>query len=86
MRIKVEVTPNDIRRGIWGDSYRCPIAKALRRTLGGAWSVRDEAVGLGKNTGQTIALPKKALSFIDKYDRWRTAQPFSFSITRKAVK
>lgn len=56
-RITYEVTEQDIIRGVPGDNFRCPVARAMKR----AGESLSTAVNLG-------VLPKKVDNFIEKFD------------------
>lgn len=82
MKLKVNVTRDDIKRGIPEDESYCPIARAVRR-LGKKKLVLVDAdicvLGL-----HDFKLPRKAAKFIDKFDNGETVKPFSFTMQEYA--
>lgn len=83
MRVRVEVTQDDIDKGARNCGSRCPIARSLKRCLGvrHVWvyrkSVRlDEKAMIGD-------MPKLAQKFIHEFDNRCTVHPFGFYIRFK---
>lgn len=81
MRIKIEVTQEDINYGIKGICDSCPVARAIKR------KVKDHGVSVGSNYirvwGKEIQTLKKVSEFIRKFDTAKTVKPFSFCINLK---
>lgn len=80
MRLKVEVTAEDIAKGQRQNPVACPVACALRR-LGypGAWFDGYD-VGL-ETRGDQIRAPRAARDFAELFDAALSVAPFSFELT-----
>lgn len=89
----IEVTADDIKRGVRNNPWRCPIALAGRRAFGVKRfrSATLHSIWLyGPNREPLdFALPVKAKRFMDVYDRnggrHSNALPFSFKLTGVAA-
>lgn len=70
--VTVNVTKNDIKRGVKADCSRCPIALAMRRILkaGTVISVIPEQVGLKRRERyfNHFSLPDMARRFAEAFD------------------
>lgn len=91
MRIQVDITKADVKKGERGNYYACPVALALNRAL------RSTPANLGI-VGATfvsyvvggdlrkVSLPKQVVDFIDKIDQKKITkdsrgfEPFSFTL------
>lgn len=92
--MKLKITQTDINRGNQLDSAGCPIARSVKRHLrkkGYDLKKLDIAVASsltiskkGKDgeytTFITKHLPKKALTFIQKFDSRQTVKPFTLEL------
>jgi hypothetical protein len=83
--LDINVTPDDIRRGIPRDALACPIGLAVRRTIGGEGDcvvlVDNESVFLlGSSSSLVAALPISAVEFTRKFDDDNKVYPFDFTI------
>ena len=76
--IVVKVTREDIRKGRPGMWHMCPVALALNRAIGGAWSV-DGRCAENKDGGR-IALPHNVIDFIRRFDELIEGSPFEFHV------
>lgn len=77
MSVLVEVTQEDIDRGIAESCSLCPVALALYRRTRRRWHVwRSEVCLAGK--GQPVKSPESVRTFIQKFDDDRPVAPFSF--------
>lgn len=78
-KLTVRVTAKDIREGKAGDACRCPIAHAVRRVTGG----RKVSVGLFRAYfgGVCFTLPRRAVCFVQDFDRRWPVKPFQFTVT-----
>lgn len=78
MSLKIEVTQDDIDRGICQSPTRCAVARAIRRITGKRYvevNADQTLVGQDFNT----ELPKKAQDFIHRFDEdKKKVKPFSF--------
>lgn len=85
-RIKVEISQSDIRLGKQGDSFSCPIARAVKRAVGDHPRVDcDITVDIaGKSV--IYELPKKAGNFINDFDAdKKKVKPITFFARRYSV-
>lgn len=76
MRIRVEVTADDILRGRARDCKGCPVARAISRALGVAASVGSMSFFLGESP--CLPLPAPVLEWVGDYDAGRPVAPLSF--------
>lgn len=74
---RVEVTQDDIDRGVPDRRCDCPIALALHRLTGKHWNVFQNCV---RFNSLTIALPMEARFFIRCFDRKEQVDPFAFEL------
>ena len=78
--IKIEVTQEDIDRGEKGDCAKCPIARAIRRTLKVRYvHVDTDFLEWGPDYSCMNA-PVKVSKFIDAFDEGRRVSPFTFML------
>lgn len=98
MKIKVDVTQQDIDKGVQCSSARCPIAIAAKRVLGKEVSVGsmslviytpiDDELEDGAKNAEVVQLPHEAQAFVrdfDHYEYQRTPiSPVSFEIEVKS--
>lgn len=75
----IEVKQTHIRRGEKLNNQACPIALAIRESLGSEKvRVNREDVKIGR---KTFDLPQKAQDFIDRFDDVKSSvEPFSFEL------
>lgn len=87
----IEVTADDIAKGVVGDGCRCPIALAVARQLGieaaeGNLAVMDCMVKVGYGDDylwrDRYRLPIEAEEFIEAFDCQDEVQPFTFAARR----
>ena len=82
--MKIEVTQKDIDEGVQGECTLCPIALAFKRNINfkavyvngksiDVWYPRSGGV-------KTYELPKKAQTFVKRFDRQEPVKPFSFEL------
>jgi hypothetical protein len=77
MSVLVEVTQDDIDRGRRGKCLACPIARAMNRRTGIAFSVSGSFVRIvGKQ--KMFSLPDCCAAFAYHFDNFRPVAPFSF--------
>ncbi len=88
--VRIEVTQAMIKGGIRLSLTRCPIALAFRKatSINGADVVTDAIDFRCKLKLYVIALPKKAQTFIQKFDGCSPVKPFTFvlKIPEEALK
>ena len=81
--MKIEVTQNDIDKGIQGECQLCPIARAIKRSSNfkRVYVNTKYIEVLHYVTGvKTYELPKKAKTFVKRFDRQEPVKPFSFEL------
>ena len=81
--IHVEVTQEDIERGIPEDGACCPIAHAFRRAWGRKieFAVDYASIEIYALCNHSAELPKEAKEFIDAFDNARDVHPIAFDVT-----
>lgn len=80
--IRIEVTQEDIKDGVRGDCYTCPLARAIGRAmdLPGSAFVTLRSLYLDDFT-RICWLPVAAAEFVTKFDLAKSAaEPFSFDL------
>lgn len=83
MKVKIEVTKEDIKNGTPQDAGKCPIALAAKRKVKNmGWVIADRLYIDGYPEGEEkfIDMPKKCEAFIDKFDMVKPVKPFSFTL------
>ena len=83
-KLKVDVTWDHIDQGVGEDPYGCPIALAigdLPNVMGGAFvdSTMCEFTHHDCHVCD-VPLPKKARTFVQKFDSGQDVKPFSFTL------
>lgn len=78
-QVTIEVTQEDIDKGIEASPESCAIARAVKRTMGDHPSVHSTEIDVTINKKlYNYDLPKKAQTFIEKFDDYKVVKPFSF--------
>ena len=79
--IRIEVTEDDIRKGIKFSAHSCPLALALKRALNhpNAWIGPDSFGVADDSLGRT---PPTAITFIKTFDGGNKVEPFVFWIPK----
>jgi len=75
MKLKVNVTRDDIKRGVRENIHLCPIARALRRLGFSKISVDQNGIEI---RNKVFDIPPKASRFINDFDFEELVKPFSF--------
>ena len=90
VRKLISVTETDIRKGVKGESKKCPIARALKRETGKVATVLDKRAYLRDPSKDSyeegneikIELPRSCERFITKFDNEKVKKsslsPFRF--------
>lgn len=81
MIVTVDVTQDDIRDGVRGQCYRCPVARAISRLLVStvlAQVTPGLVVFPACGTVPPVPLPEHAGRWIDAFDGGYNVRPFSF--------
>lgn len=82
MKVKIEISKFDIKKGKIGQVSSCPIALAIKRKLKATdLYVGDCANFRYKGTEYWADLPDKAHNFINRFDHNLKVKPFSFILT-----
>lgn len=94
MRLKIDVTANDIKYGVQEDQCQCAVARAVKRTMRAQkglrkWAPLTEVPGRSvtwddPNTEKIYCapLPKKIRNFITEFDNSKSnVSPVSFTLT-----
>lgn len=79
--MKISVTKSDIEKGLLGDPFSCPVARAIRRASGKDFWVRY--AWICNNSGYVHDLPIAAQKFINRFDDELPVKPFSFNLKLK---
>ena len=85
MMLNIRVTQRDIDRGVQGDSFRCPVALAIKRALKAAVWVREVIIVTKGRSQQTYPAPSEVEGFLESYDsaifEFDSPRPFSFTLS-----
>jgi len=83
--MRIRVTRRDIEEGVQGNSFHCPVARAVSRALRAheVW-VREIIIVSKAGAKETFVTPQKALDFMERYDsavlEFESPKPFSFTL------
>jgi hypothetical protein len=83
--MRIRVTRRDIEEGVRGNSFHCPVARAVSRALRAheVW-VREIIIVSKAGAKETFVTPQKALDFMERYDsavlEFESPKPFSFTL------
>jgi len=83
--MRIRVTQQDIDRGVQGNSFHCPVARAVKRAFKGAevW-VREIIIITKSGSRLTCVAPPEVEDFMERYDsailEFESPRPFSFSL------
>lgn len=82
MLVCIQVTQDDIDRGLPGKRYYCPIALACTRVLGPQFCAVEKSTVIVWKNGErlSIVLPLKVIHAIAIYDDSRIMQPMEFEL------
>lgn len=84
MKVRVDVTAEDIANGCQHMASSCPVAKAISRALGTSVYVNTTGGKWGKNSELDLALghplPMVVVQAARKFDRSGEMRPFVFDI------
>ena len=81
--MKIEITQKDIDNGVQGECLLCPIALAFKRSSNfKRVYVHCKSIQVFKHGKgvKTYELPKKAQTFVRRFDRQEPVKPFSFEL------
>ena len=83
--IRIRVTKGDIEVGIQGNSFRCPVALAVRRAFKAdeVW-VREIIIVTKGRLRRTCVAPPEVQDFLERFDsailEFESPKPFSFTL------
>jgi hypothetical protein len=86
-QMRIRVTQKDIDEGVQGNSFHCPVARAVKREFEAdkVW-VREIIIVTKAGSRQTYVAPPAVEDFIESYDsailEFESPKPFSFSLNR----
>lgn len=85
-RVRINVTKQDIKRGVPHEPDSCPIARAAKRSFGRkAYVEVMSSVAVLKRGGEeevNYRYTEKAGQFIENFDNGNHVEPFSFTAER----
>jgi hypothetical protein len=85
MMLNIGVPQRDIDRGVQGDSFRCPVALAIKRALKAAVWVREVIIVTKGRSQQTYPAPSEVEGFLESYDsaifEFDSPRPFSLTLS-----
>lgn len=77
--MKIQVTQEDIDKGLCRSPAHCPVAIAIRRETGNSATVYAPVVFI--NGLDVVELPDDASAFVNKFDRGlELVEPFEFEL------
>jgi len=83
--MRIRVKRRDIVEGVQGNSFHCPVARAVRRALRAreVW-VREIIIVTRAGAKETFVTPPAGLDFIEQFDsavlEFESPKPFSFTL------
>jgi len=79
-KIRVEVTSDNIARGLASSTNDCPVARAIQDAIG--WSHDGFAVMVDNNRIEVgpfgFGVPQKVRRFTEQFDMGKKVKPFTF--------
>jgi hypothetical protein len=84
-QMRIRVTQRDIDEGVQGNSFHCPVARAVKRAFKAAevW-VREVIIVTKAGSQHTYVTPLEAQDFLESYDsailEFESPRPFSFTL------
>ena len=89
-QLRIRVTQRDIDEGVQGNSFHCPVARAVKRAFKAAqvW-VREVIIVTKAGSQHTYVTPLKAQDFLEWYDsailEFESPRPFSFTLDARQL-
>jgi len=83
--VRIRVTKGDIEAGVQGNSFRCPVALAVRRAFKAdeVW-VREIIIVTKGRLRRTCVAPPEVQDFLERFDsailEFECPKPFSFTL------
>lgn len=87
--MRIRVTRRDIKEGVQGNSFHCPVARAVRRALRAreVW-VREIIIVAKTGAREAYVTPFAVLDFIEQFDsailEFESPGPFSFTLEQSS--
>ena len=84
--IKINVTQEDIDKGIQGSCVNCPTGLALQRTFPSSNYIHVDTVdieyGINPESDEfkSVETPQEVIDFIDDFDNGKPVKPFFFEL------
>lgn len=86
MEFEVEITQEDIEKGIAGVYNECPVARSLQRLGCQNIDADEDRILLTYNDKRYLfKTPRKANHFIDDFDCDREVKPFEFKLEKPKI-
>jgi hypothetical protein len=88
--MRIRVTQRDLDVGVQGNSFHCPVARAVMRAFKAArvW-VRDIIIVTKADSQHTYVTPPAVLDFLERYDsailEFESPRPFSFTLDARQL-
>ncbi len=88
--MRIRVTQRDIDEGVQGNSFHCPVARAVKRAFKAAevW-VREIIIVTKAGSQYTYVTPPAAQDFLERYDsailEFESPRPFSFTLDARRL-
>ena len=79
--VSVDVTHDDIAKGLKSRPGRCPISIAVARAIGAQCNVYWDNMHVLGSSKAVVSLPPAAKFFIQDFDSGEDVQPFIFEIS-----
>lgn len=83
MYVEINVTQENIDKGILGDAYCCPIARSIcadQSLIRFAGVSREKIHFANKYKVYKVYLPKEAQKFVEDFGKGNPVEPFKFKI------
>ena len=87
MKLLIEVNQNDIDNGVQGVSCKCPVARAIKRTMRikGVEVNADYILLKSGKTSIECAVPASVMRFINIFDEGAKVKPFKFNLNIEGI-
>ena len=82
LEVELDVTQKDIDRGVAGDPWECPLARAFNRAVKKRKCEVGDSIGIGDVNYIT---PSKLLKFIKSFDDFERVKPFKAVLNLKEI-
>lgn len=75
----IEVTQDDIDKGVKNNACQCPVARAIARGTEEEWVVDSHSL-VRMRDARVWHTPPAAYWFINRYDQGESVEPFTFEL------